>query len=377
MGIRFYKPITPGSRFRSVSDFELVTTQYPENNLTYGYHRKKGRNNLGHITSRHRGGGHKKKYRFIDSKRNKIDIFGKVKTIEYDPNRNALIALICYTDGEKRYILYPKGLKVGDSIISSSQVPIVPGNAMPLRNISLGTYIHNIELQPGSGGKMARSAGTSAQIIAKQGYFVILRLPSGEIRMVLRNCWATIGEVGNAEINNVRIGKAGRMRWLGFRPHNRGSSMNPKLVDHKHGGGEGKAGIGRPGPVTPWGKPTLGKKTRIKKKYSNEFILRRRAGKSKSKKNVIMTIARIPFIEPKLLTQIEKLNSQGKKKVIKTWSRSSTIIPIMIGHTIAIYNGKEHLPIVVTEQMVGHKLGEFSLTRNFRSHVKKNKKLRG
>ena len=232
MGIRFYKPVTPGSRFRSVSDFELLTTQSPENSLTYGYHRKKGRNNLGRITSRHRGGGHKKKYRFIDSKRNKIDIFGKVKTIEYDPNRNSLIALICYTDGEKRYILYPKGLKVGDSIISSSQVPIVPGNAMPLRNISLGTYIHNIELQPGSGGKMARAAGTSAQIIAKQGYFVILRLPSGEIRMVLRNCWATIGEVGNAEINNIRIGKAGRTRWLGFRPHNRGSSMNP--VDHKH-----------------------------------------------------------------------------------------------------------------------------------------------
>nr|YP_010261005.1 ribosomal protein L2 [Trentepohlia sp. BN17]UIB38759.1 ribosomal protein L2 [Trentepohlia sp. BN17] len=241
MGIRFYKPVTPGSRFRSVSDFEHVTTKVPENNLTYGYHRKKGRNNLGRITSRHRGGGHKKKFRFIDSKRNKIDIFGKVKTIEYDPN--------CY-------ILYPKGLKLGDSIISSSQVPIVPGNAMPLRNISLGTYIHNIELQPGSGG----TAGTSAQIIAKQGYFVILRLPSGEI-------------FGNAEINNIRIGKAGRMRWLGFRPHNRGSSMNP--VDHKH------SGIGRPGPVTPWGKPTLGKKTRKKKKYSNEFILRRRTAKAK------------------------------------------------------------------------------------------------
>nr|YP_010260920.1 ribosomal protein L2 [Cephaleuros virescens]UIB38674.1 ribosomal protein L2 [Cephaleuros virescens] len=270
MGIRFYKAVTPGSRFRSVSDFELITTQSPDNSLTYGYHRKKGRNNLGRITSRHRGGGHKKRYRFIDSKRNKIDIFGRVKTIEYDPNRNSLIALIYYTDGEKRYILYPKGLKVGDSIISSSQVPIIPGNAMPLRNISLGTYIHNIESQPGSGGKIARAAGTSAQIIAKQGYFVILRLPSGEI-----------------------FGKAGRSRWLGFRPHNRGSSMNP--VDHKHkenkcfieeiicekikyyvGGGEGKTGIGRPGPVTPWGKPTLGKKTRKKKKYSNEFILRRR-----------------------------------------------------------------------------------------------------
>ena len=277
MGIRFYKAITPGTRSRSVSDFELITSTSPEPSLTFGYHRKKGRNNNGRITSRHRGGGHKKNYRLLDTKRNKIDIFGKVKTLEYDPNRNALIALIYYRDGEKRYILYPKGLKVGESIISRSQVPIIPGNAMPLRNISLGAQVHNIEFQPGSGGKIARSAGTSAQIIAKQGHFVILRLPSGEIRMVLRNCWATIGEVGNAEINNIRLGKAGRSRWLGWRPHVRGSAMNP--VDHPHGGGEGKSPIGRPSPVTPWGKPTLGKKTRKNKKYSNEFILRRRISK--------------------------------------------------------------------------------------------------
>ena len=232
MGIRFYKPITPGSRLKSVSTFDLITSTSPENSLTFGYHRKKGRNNSGKITSRHRGGGHKKNYRLLDTKRNKIDIFGKVRTIEYDPNRNALIALINYRDGEKRYILYPKGLKIGESIISSSSVGILPGNAMPLRNVPLGTQVHNIEFQPGSGGKMARSAGTSAQIIAKQGQFVILRLPSGEIRMVLEYCWATIGEVGNAEINNIRLGKAGRKRWLGFRPHVRGSAMN--IVDHPH-----------------------------------------------------------------------------------------------------------------------------------------------
>ena len=274
MGIRFYKATTPGLRQRVSSDFQMITKTEPEHSLTTGYHRKKGRNNLGRITSRHRGGGHKRNYRLLDTKRNKIDVFGKVQSFQYDPNRNALIALIFYHDGEKRYILYPKGLKIGESIISGTQVPIIPGNAMPLRNIPLGTQVHNIEFQPGSGGKMARSAGTSAQIIAKQGHFVILRLPSGEIRMLLRNCWATIGEVGNAEINNIRLGKAGRSRWLGIRPHVRGSAMNP--CDHKHGGGEGKSPIGMPSPVTPWGKPTLGKKTRKNKKYSNEFILRRR-----------------------------------------------------------------------------------------------------
>ena len=234
MGIRFYKPVTPASRFRSVSTFDLITSTSPETSLTFGYHRKKGRNNSGRITSRHRGGGHKKNYRLLDTKRNKIDIFGKVKTIEYDPNRNSLISLIVYQDGEKRYILYPKGLKIGQMIISSDQetVGIYPGNAMPLGNIPLGTQVHNVEFHPNSGGKIARSAGTFAQMIAKQGNFVILRVPSGEVRVFLKNCWSTIGEVGNAEINNIRLGKAGRKRWLGFRPHVRGSAMN--IVDHPH-----------------------------------------------------------------------------------------------------------------------------------------------
>ena len=274
MGINFLNPCTPGTRQRSVSDFSEITHSKPEKSLSFSIHRAKGRNNRGIITCRHRGGGHKRLYREIDFRRNKIGIAAKVVSIEYDPNRNARIALLRYEDGEKRYILHPRGLNLGEMLISDLNAPILVGNALPLRNIPLGAEIHNVEFQPGSGGQLARSAGTLVEILAKEGNFVTLRLPSKEIRLISKNCWATIGQVGNVEAYNIKIGKAGRTRWLGIRPTVRGSVMNP--VDHPHGGGEGKAPIGRSRPVTPWGKPALGKITRKPKKYSNQFIIRKR-----------------------------------------------------------------------------------------------------
>lgn len=274
MGIRFYRAYTPGTRHCSVAEFSEITSVRPEKKLTSWLKRSTGRNNRGIITSRHRGGGHKKLYRLIDFKREKIGIFAKVATIEYDPNRNARIALLHYQDGEKRYILHPRGLKIGESLVSSLEAPIVIGNALPLSNIPIGTEIHNVELQPGSGGQLGRAAGAVVQIVAKEGKYVTLRLPSGEIRLVSKDCWATIGQVGNVDISNLTLGKAGRKRWLGKRPKVRGVVMNP--CDHPHGGGEGRAPIGRSHPVTPWGRPALGQKTRRNKKYSNNLILRRR-----------------------------------------------------------------------------------------------------
>ncbi len=274
MGIRFYKAYTPGTRHRSVSEFVEITSIKAEKSLTLWFKRSKGRNNRGIITSRHRGGGHKKLYRKIDFRRDKIGISAKVATIEYDPNRNARIALLHYKDGDKKYILHPRGVKIGDTLISSLTAPIVSGNSLPLINIPLGTEVHNVELQPGKGGQLARSAGTGAQLVAKEGNFVTLRLPSGEVRLVSKDCWATIGQVGNSEVSNLTLGKAGRNRWLGKRPTVRGVVMNP--VDHPHGGGEGRAPIGRSRPVTPWGRPALGQRTRKSKKYSNSLILRRR-----------------------------------------------------------------------------------------------------
>nr|WLG71271.1 ribosomal protein L2 [Chlorophyceae sp. KF-2023a] len=285
MGIRFFQAYTPGTRNRSVSDFSELTPRLnygkngkaqtkPEKKLTKALHRAKGRNNRGTITIRHRGGGHKRLYRDIDFRRDKIGIKANVLSIEYDPNRNARIALLRYEDGEKRYILSPRGLNVADSILSAINAPIVVGNALPLRNIPLGTEVHNIEFEPGSGGRLARSAGSLAEILAKEGDFITLRLPSKEIRLVSKNCWATIGQVGNADAYNLTIGKAGRNRWLDRRPTVRGSVMNP--VDHPHGGGEGRAPIGHSRPLTPWGKPALGQKTRKPKRYSSTLILRRR-----------------------------------------------------------------------------------------------------
>ncbi len=274
MAIKKYKPTSPGRRGMTVSTFEEITCTTPERSLLEPIKKTAGRNVNGRITVRHRGGGVKRQYRIIDFKRNKDGIPAKVATIEYDPNRTANIALLQYADGEKRYIIAPYGLTVGDTVMSGAGADIKPGNALCLKDIPLGTLIHNVELQPGKGGQLVRSAGNSAQLMAKEGAYAQVRLPSGEVRMVLLNAKATIGQVGNIDQENINIGKAGRKRHMGFRPTVRGSVMNPN--DHPHGGGEGKSPIGRPGPVTPWGKPALGYKTRKKKNASDKYIVRRR-----------------------------------------------------------------------------------------------------
>ena len=277
MSIKVYKPTTNARRNMSVTDYSELSKVAPERSLLAPLSKNAGRNSYGRITVRHRGGGNRRKYRIIDFKRDKTDMTATVLTLEYDPNRSAHIALVQYEDGEKRYILAPVGLKVGDKIEAGEQADIKPGNALPLVNIPTGTFVHNVELYPGRGGQLARAAGNSAQLMAKENGFALLRLPSGELRNVSAECRATIGTVGNADHENVKLGKAGRTRHLGIRPTVRGSVMNPN--DHPHGGGEGKAPIGRPGPCTPWGKPALGYKTRNKKKASNKMIVKRRNGK--------------------------------------------------------------------------------------------------
>ena len=274
MAIKKYKPTTNGRRNMTTFDFAEITTNKPEKSLLAPIKRKAGRNNQGKITVRHHGGGHKKQYRIIDFKRIKDGIPAKVATIEYDPNRSANIALVNYADGAKAYILAPKGLEVGQTIVSGPDADIKAGNALPLANIPMGTTIHNVELKPGKGGQLVRSAGTSAQVLGREDKYVIVRLQSGEVRLILATCRATIGQVGNEQHELVNIGKAGRSRWLGKRPTVRGSVMNPN--DHPHGGGEGRSPIGRKSPMTPWGKPTLGYKTRKKKNKSDKFIIRSR-----------------------------------------------------------------------------------------------------
>ncbi len=278
MPTKVYKPSSPGRRGMSVSTFEEITRTEPEKSLLRPLKKKAGRNFRGKITVRHRGGGHKRRYRVIDFKRDKFDVPGRVSTIEYDPNRSARIALITYADGEKRYIVAPLGLKVGDVVMSGPDAELQEGNALPLTNIPVGTTVHNIELHIGKGGQMARAAGTSAQVLAKEGRYATLRLPSGEVRLVNQQCMATIGQVGNTEHGNIKLGKAGRKRWLGFRPSVRGSAMDPG--SHPHGGGEGRSPIGMPSPKSPWGKPTLGKKTR-RSKTSDKWIVRRRRKKGR------------------------------------------------------------------------------------------------
>ncbi len=273
MGIKRYNPTSPARRFMSVSTYEEITCTKPERSLLEDMRHTGGRNAQGKITVRHHGGGNKRKYRIIDFKRNKDGIEATVKTIEYDPNRSANIALVCYADGEKRYILAPYGLNVGDKIISGEGADIKAGNALKLADIPVGTMVHNIELQPGKGGQLVRAAGMSAQLMAKEGKLATIKMPSGEMRYIPLNCKATVGQVGNLDHEIIRIGKAGKKRHMGIRPTVRGSVMNP--CDHPHGGGEGKSPIGRPGPVTPWGKPALGHKTRKKKNKSNKFILKR------------------------------------------------------------------------------------------------------
>src|SRR6478672_10751312 len=327
----------------SVSDFSEITKTEPEKTLLAPLPRNAGRNNNGRITTRHQGGGHKRRYRIIDFKRKKDGVPAKVHSIEYDPNRSSRIALLHYADGEKRYILAPTRLSVGQTVESGPGVDIRPGNALPLAGIPTGTTVHNIELRPGQGGKMVRSAGGSAQLVAKEGGMALLRLPSGEMRRVQEECRATIGQLGNETHQNESGGKAGRSRWKGKRPTVRGTVMNP--VDHPHGGGEGKNKGSHP--VTPWGKPTLGYRTRNKKKAS-------------SKKG--------PFVDPKLMKRVEEMNDSKQKRMLKTWSRTSTIFPEFVGHTIAVHDGRKHVPVFVSESMVGHKLGEFAPTRTYRGH---------
>ena len=276
MGIRSFRPYTPGTRTRVVSDFSEVTRRKPERSLVVAKHRRKGRNNRGVITCRHRGGGHKRLYRIVDFRRDKHGVVARVAAIQYDPHRNARLALLYYTDGEKRYILHPAGVQVGQEVVAGPEAPIEVGN---LSAIPLGSAVHNVELYAGRGGQMVRTAGASAQVMAKEGDYVALKLPSTEVHLVRRECYATLGEVGNSEVRNTSLGKAGRKRWLGRRPEVRGSVMNP--CDHPHGGGEGRAPIGRSGPVTPWGKPALGLKTRKRNKPSNKFVLRKRRKTSK------------------------------------------------------------------------------------------------
>lgn len=275
MGIHFYKPYTPGTRNRSISDFKEITTNKPEPTLISSWPKAAGRNNRGVITSRHRGGGHKRLYRHIDFRRDKFGTYGKIVSIEYDPYRNGHIALLHYQDGQKRYILYPRGLQVGNTVVSAIDAPVAVGNALPLSRMPLGAEIHNIESFPGSGGQLVRSAGTAAQLVAKEGNLVAIRLPSKEVRLIPNVCWATLGQVGNVDAMNITLGKAGRRRWLGQRPKVRGVVMNP--VDHPHGGGEGRAPIGRSHPVSPWGRPALGQRTRKPNKQSDKYILRRRS----------------------------------------------------------------------------------------------------
>ena len=278
MPIKIYKPTSPGRRGMSVTSFEEITRQEPERSLVAPLKRKAGRNFQGRITVRHQGGGHKRLYRLIDFKRDKVGVPARVDSIEYDPNRSARIALLVYADGEKRYILAPLGLKVGEVVESGPEADLRPGNALPLAHIPVGTTIHNIEMQQGRGGGLARSAGASAQLLAKEGDYAQVRLPSGEVRRVHVRCMATIGQVGNTDWGNVRLGKAGRSRWLGRRPSVRGTAMTPR--DHPHGGGEGRSPIGMPSPKSPWGKPTLGKKTR-RRKATDKWIVRRRGEKKR------------------------------------------------------------------------------------------------
>lgn len=274
MNSRIFCSISSRSRHAILDSFKEITRKKPEKKLLYSNHRAKGRNRQGVITCNHHGGGHKRLYRKIDFRRKKLNTVGSVQSIEYDPNRNTRLALVCYSDGEKSYILSPNGLEIGNTVIAGFQASIEIGNSLPLWKIPLGTRVHNVELRPGAGGQLARSAGTSAQIIARELGFTSLRLPSSEVRLISQSCWASIGQLGHAGANNRKMGKAGRKRWLGFRPTVRGSVINP--VDHPHGGGEGRCPIGRSSPVTPWGKPRLNVKTRRAKKYSNIFILRKK-----------------------------------------------------------------------------------------------------
>ena len=358
MPIKSLKPITPGQRGRTVNGFDTITTDKPEKSLLIPHKKSGGRNSQGKMTMKFRGGGHKKKYRLVDFKRDRKDDNAEVLSIEYDPNRSAFIALIKFEDGEKRYIIAPKGLKVGQSVVSGDKVNPSVGNCMPLSAIPLGTTICCIELSPGKGAVLARSAGSFAQLMARDGKFATIKLPSGETRLILVGCYAMVGSVSNSDHQLVVSGKAGRSRWLGRRPRTRAVVMNP--VDHPMGGGEGRASGGHP--RSKKGIPAKGYRTRNKKKFSNKFII--------EKEKIIMPRSlKGPFVHKSLLKKVQVNLDSNKKSVIKTWSRSSMIIPDFVGQTIAVYNGRQFVPVYITENMVGHKLGEFSPTRSFRGHA--------
>ena len=347
MGIRKFKPTTAGRRGASVADFVEITRTVPEKSLVRPLHYKGGRNVHGRVTVRHQGGGHKRAYRLIDFRRDDKDgVPAKVAHIEYDPNRTARIALLHYADGEKRYIIAPAGSAGRHRREPARAADIKPGNTLPLRNIPVGTVVHAIELRPGGGAKIARSAGTSVQLVAKEGPYAQLRMPSGEIRNVDVRCRATVGEVGNAEQSNINWGKAGRMRWKGKRPTVRGVAMNP--VDHPHGGGEGKTSGGRH-PVNPWGKPEGRTRLATRRATSSSSAVASPTRSARSYSTMPRSLKKGPFVDDHLLKKVDVQNTKGTKNVIKTWSRRSMIIPDMLGHTIAVHDGRKHVPVFVTE----------------------------
>src|SRR3954451_20291477 len=366
MALKEFRPLTPTQRFKSLPAFDEITKWRPEKSLLQPNKKSGGRNNRGRLTSRHIGGGHKHKYRKVDFKRRKYGVAAEVMGIEYDPNRSARIALIKYSDGELSYILAPSGLKVGATVNAGNDAAPDLGNSLPLRAIPLGTSVHNIELAPGRGGKVARSAGQQATLTALEAEYALVKMPSGEIRRIHENCFATIGQVGNVDHMNVSSGKAGRTRWRGRRPHVRGMVMNP--IDHPMGGGQGKSkgGGGRHHPVSPWGQLAKGFKTRAKHKPSDRFIMQDR----RKKKFLVMarSLKKGPFVPGHLLEKIDKMNASGVKKPVKTWARRSMVTPDFVGHTFMVHNGKTFVSVFVTENMVGHKLGEFSPTRIFKKH---------
>ncbi|KAK3596087.1 hypothetical protein CHS0354_027357 [Potamilus streckersoni] len=357
MAIMKCNPVTAGRRNMSMLSFDEITASKPLKALTEGKKRISGRNNYGRITTRHMGGGHKRRYRIVDFKRDNFGVEGLVKTVEYDPNRNARICLVFFPNGDKRYILCPNGLTVGAKVVSGENAPIAVGNALPLKNIPVGSVIHNVEMKSGKGGQLARAAGASIILMAKEGDYAQLKMKSGEIRTVRVECLATIGEVGNGEQSLIKIGKAGRKRWMGIRPTVRGIAMNP--VDHPHGGGEGK-GKGGNHPQSPTGVLAKGYKTR------------------KNKRTTVITVPRSikkgPFVDEHLAQKCAVAKQKNDRKVIKTWSRRSMILPDFIGLNIAVHNGNKFIPLYITENMVGHKLGEFSPTRTYRGHSTKDDK---
>src|SRR6202000_3462063 len=365
MALKTFNPTTPGQRQLVMVDRSTLYKGKPVKTLTEGKQSNGGRNATGRITVRFRGGGHKKAYRVVDFKRTKVERPATGERLEYDPNRTAFIALVKYTDGTEAYILAPQRLAAGDTVVAGNYVDVKPGNVMPLGNMPVGTIVHNVELKIGKGGQLARCAGTYAQIVGRDQDYVILRMNSGEQRLVHGRCRGTIGAVSNPDHMNISIGKAGRTRWLGWRPHNRGVVMNP--IDHPHGGGEGRTSGGRH-PVTPWGKPTKGKKTRSNKSTNRFILISRHKRKKKGTPDMVLTVGKARFVEGSLLKKADVARASGRHDVIKIWSRRSTILPQFVGLTFGVYNGQKHVPVAVNEEMVGHKFGEFSPTRTFHGH---------